>query len=46
MGSSFKTFINLIQKKKPEIMETIESNYGVARIFIRQPEDWQHLMDS
>ena len=31
MGSSLKTYINPIQKKTPEIMETIESNYKVAR---------------
>ena len=31
MGSSLKTYINPIQKKNPEIMETIESNYKVGR---------------
>ena len=37
MGSSLKTFINLIQKKNPEIMETIESDYTVARRVYQHP---------
>ena len=44
-GVEFQNFYQSNPEKNPEIMETIESNYGVARIFIRQPEDCQHLID-
>ena len=45
-GVEFQNFYQSNPEKNAEIMETIESNYGVARIFIRQPEDCQHLIDS
>ena len=45
-GVEFQNFYQSNPEKNAEIMETIESNYGVAMIFIRQPEDCQHLIDS